>query len=83
MINFENELGYPYWDKTPLLKYHRYRSNEAAYSICHHQLLLWDIKDHRILLFNDICKKCLSTFSAEEIEDLKQFLVLRKLRIKK
>jgi len=77
MIDFEFELGVNFYNY--YTKVHRFRSNIRLVSRCNKFLWLNYISN-RSILFNDICKKCLSTFNAEEIEDLKSYLVLRKLK---
>ncbi len=82
-MDFNNEFGYPLWSdfnaKKIVFKYHRYRHYERASSMCSFKLTLWD---YLPTLLSDICKKCLSTFSEEEIEDLKQYLINKKLGVK-
>ncbi len=79
MINFNNEFGYPYWSENMDFKYHRYRYPDRAFSMCSFKLILWDFPP---IILSNICKKCLSTFSEEEIKDLKQYLINKKLGVK-
>ena len=78
-MNFNNEFGYPNWLKNMDFKYHRYRYHERATSMCSFKLTLWDFSP---TILSNICKKCLSTFSEEEIKDLKQYLINKKLGVK-
>ena len=82
-MNFNKEFGYPLWSdfnvEKIVFKYHRYKYPERASSMCSFKLTLWDLSP---TIFSTICKKCLSTFSEEEIEDLKQYLINKKLGVK-
>lgn len=82
-MNFNIEIGYPHWKKHSA-KYHRYKYDSPK-SRCSSRILLWELymemKIPEPILLSDICKKCLSTFSAEEIEDLKHWLILKKLGV--
>ncbi len=78
MIDFDKELGINIVNRYSC-KVHRFRSGSHVNCKCDRSLWLDHIGNISIL-FNDICKKCLSTFNAEEIEDLKSYLVLRKLK---
>ena len=80
-MNFNKEFGYPYW-RDMSFKFHRYKP-QSARSRCSNQLL-WEIYFYvpPPTILSDICKKCLSTFSEEEIEDLKQYLINKKLGVK-
>jgi len=86
LINFNKEFGYPRYNiiyfhiDVLKFKYHRYRTSKRITSKCNHDIILWIYPESKIKL-SDICKKCLSTFSAEEIEDLKHWLILKKLGV--
>jgi len=78
MINFKIELGYPLTWKIEA-KFHRYKIKKKCQG--YNKYTLIPIKYcKQIINFNDICKNCLNTFNVEEIENLKQYLVLRKLK---
>ena len=77
-MNFNKEFGYPFWSEDMDFKYHRYKYYNRTITMCNSKLTLWDLSP---TILSDICKKCLSTFSAEEIEDLKHWLILKKLGV--
>lgn len=79
MINFNKEFGYPDWGNISKNKWHRFRYSSRMGSCCNLKLILWYVNEP--IQLSDICKKCLSTFSAEEIEDLKHWLILKKLGV--
>lgn len=81
-MNFNNEFGYPLFGHSIIkYKYHRFHlGSTKIYARCDNKLSLWGPSDQQIQ-FSYICKKCLSTFSAEEIEDLKHWLILKKLGV--
>ena len=82
-MNFNKEFGYPFPSLGQgyiLNKYHRYRILRVN-AKCNRTLTLWEIRPLIDIQLSNICKKCLSTFSAEEIEDLKHWLILKKLGV--
>jgi len=62
---------------------HRRRSSITLYnesrSLCEYFLFLYD-EYKKGTQYSDICKKCLKSYSMEEIKLLKHFLIVQKLK---
>ena len=92
MIDFEKELApespyiethtkvYGFTSNSNLV--HRRRSNgipNLYRAVCRYYLLL-DDNYKKGTQYSDICKKCLKSYSMEEIKQLKHFLIVQKLK---
>ena len=84
MINFEKEFGHWYdYTKASITDYpihHRIeKSNHwRIIPICSHEEA-W-LADDQIIKYENICKECLETYTEKEIADLKQYLIVKKLK---
>ena len=63
-------------------KIHRFSGITNTTAKCNRWLILYSVWTKDQMQFSDICKKCLNTFSEEEIEDLKQYLINKKLGVR-
>lgn len=91
MIDFQKELAYALFTthRHRISQAHQYHRRNKYYlnlddlsSKCSSQIKLKfdDIYTKYPLSFNMICKKCLSTFTKQEIKDFKFWLIVRKLK---
>jgi len=86
MIDFETEFGH-WYDETmgantdnPI--HHKLKKNRDNFlnpPICGFNNDVWLSKFYPIK-YENICKNCLSTYTEEEIIDLKQYLVIKRLK---
>jgi len=78
LIDFQEEFGYPLTWKIKA-KFHRFNINKKCQGYNRYTLI--SIKYYKQpISFKEICKKCLSTFTEQEIKDFKFWLIVRKLK---
>ncbi len=89
MIDFEKEFGHWYEQFSPNYDYrenpthHRLKSTTTSSSrnppICGFNNDVWLSKFYPIR-YKNICKDCLNTYTKKELNDLKQYLIVKKLK---
>ncbi len=83
-MNFNREFGDPKNDYYLSCgnKIHRFSGITSTNAKCDKWLILYSVWTKDQMQLSNICKKCLSTFSEEEIIDLKQYLINKKLGVR-
>ncbi len=86
-MDFNKEFGH-WWvdhDRVTIhhrLKIHSYRTlsyRTLNPPICGFTPDVWLSRD-QVIIYKNICKTCLNTYTEEEIRDLKQYLIIKKLK---
>jgi len=78
LIDFQEEFGHPLTWKIEA-KLHRFNINKKCQGYNKYTLIPAGFWMETINL-KDICHECLKTFTKQEIEDLKFWLIVRKLK---
>lgn len=79
MIDFEKEFGFPLTWKLEA-KFHRFNINKKCQGYNGYALMPHKYAGKPLINFSNICKHCLNTFSTRQIEDLKFWLIIRRLK---
>ena len=81
-MNFNNEFGHWYINDKHGPVHHRLkRPDRTQEPVCGFRSSVWVSKDYPIT-YKNICKTCLETYTKEEIKDLKQYLINKKLGVR-
>ena len=80
-MDFNNQFGHWYINDSNNPLHHRLKKPGNTWRqepVCSIQPNIWVSKD-QIIIYKNICKTCLNTYTEEEIIDLKQYLITKKL----
>ena len=82
-MDFNNEFGHWYINDRHGPVHHRLKRPDSKLKwkhepVCRIQPHVWLSNDYTII-YKNICKTCLNTYTKEEIIDLKQYLITKKL----
>ncbi len=83
-MDFNKEFGHWWINDPSVVSHHRLKKPGNTWRqepVCSIQPNIW-VSEDQVIIYKNICKTCLNTYTKKEIKDLKQYLINKKLGVR-